>query len=120
MLPEAFAELEPLAESGWCLATEAERVAKRHASTEQELRHFYDLMVPRLEAVIAYLDAFQLDKFPEAEKQLMSLLLSMAEVTFAVEKFDADESTYEGLPANRFVPVHDIPAGGLYTPFEYK
>jgi hypothetical protein len=120
MLPESFADLEPLAESGWCLATEAERVAKRHASTAEELRNFYDLMVPRLETVIAHLDRFELDTFPKAEQQLMHLLLSMAEVTFAVEKFDSDESTYEGLPASRFVPVHDLPAGGLYTPFEYK
>ena len=120
MLPEAFEELESLASAGWCLGTETLRVAKRHSSSPAELRTFYDLMAPRLENVIGHLNQFDLHAFPEPEQHLMNLLLSMAEVTFAVEKFDADESKYEGIPAERFVPVHEHAAGGLHTPFEYK
>lgn len=120
MLPQAFEDLQPLATAGWCLGTETERVEKRHSSSAAELRTFYDLMVPRLESAIEHLNEFDLKDFPEPEQHLMNLLLSMAEVTFAVEKFDADESRYEGLPADRFVPVHEHAAGGLYTPFEYK
>lgn len=120
MLPEAFKDLQTLATAGWCLGSEIERVAKRHSSSPEELRTFYDLMVPRLESVIEHLNRFDLQDFPAPEQHLMNLLLSMAEVTFAVEKFDADESNYDGLPAERFVPVHEHAAGGLYTPFEYK
>ncbi|MEM7543610.1 MAG: hypothetical protein AAF384_18780 [Pseudomonadota bacterium] len=120
MLPAAFADLEPLAAAGWCLGTETARVEKRHQSTRDELQAFYDTFTPRLEDVITYLDDFTLSEMPEPETNLMHLLLSMAEVTFAVEKFGADESTYEGLPAERFVPVYEHPAGGLHTPFEYK
>ena len=37
--------------------TEAERYAKRLASTMDELQAFYDAAFPRLEAAMAYLDA---------------------------------------------------------------
>ena len=47
-LPAEFADLEPFAD--WCLETEAERYAKRLASTMDELQAFYDAAFPRLEA----------------------------------------------------------------------
>ena len=46
VLPEQFADLEPFAD--WCLATEAERYAKRLASSMDELQTFYDAAFPRL------------------------------------------------------------------------
>ena len=45
-LPADFADLEPFAD--WALATEAERYAKRLASTMDELQAFYDSAFPRL------------------------------------------------------------------------
>ena len=61
-LPTEFADLEPFAD--WCLATEAERYAKRLASTMDELQAFYDAAFPRLEAAMAHLDGFALDALP--------------------------------------------------------
>ena len=58
-LPPEFADLEPFAD--WCLATEAERYAKRLASSMDEMQTFYDAAFPRLEAVLAYLDELDLD-----------------------------------------------------------
>ncbi len=120
MLPEAFGGLEPLAADGWCLATEQERVRKRHASSPQALRAFYEAFGPRLEEVIAYLDEGFGETRSTADQNLMWLLLSMAEVTFAVEKFDADESSYRGIAADRFTPVHELADGGLPVPEEYR
>ena len=121
-LPKAFADLEPLAAEGWCLASEQERVHKRHASRPNQLQAFYDCFAPRLEAVVSHLDAQagSPDAFVEPDQNLMYLLLSMAEVSFSVEKFGADESSYEGLDAGRFVPVHELPGGGLPIPDEYR
>ena len=121
-LPDVFAELEPLAAQGWCLATEQERQAKRHASSQAELQAFYEAFAPRLEAVVAHLDAAPGSPrdFAERDQHLMWLLLSMAEVSFAVEKFGADESTYRGIEASRFVPVHELEDGGLPVPNEYR
>ncbi len=121
-LPEAFADLEPLAQAGWCLGSEQERLAKRHASSAAELQTFYDLFAPRLEAVVAHLDAAPGTPrdFGEPDQHLMWLLLAMAEVSFAVEKFGADESDYRGIEADRFVPVHELEAGGLPVPNAYR
>ena len=47
VLPTEFADLEPFAD--WALETEAERYAKRLASSMDELQAFYDAAFPRLE-----------------------------------------------------------------------
>ena len=122
VLPDAFADLEELAAAGWCLGSERERLAKRHASTPDQLRAFYERFAPRLEAVVSYLDATEgaPDALGGADQNLMQLLLSMAEVSFAVEKFGADESSYRGIEAERFVPVHELDDGGLPVPNEYR
>ncbi len=55
VLPPEFADLEPFAD--WCLPTEAERYAKRLASSMEEMQAFYDAAFPRLDQMTAYLDA---------------------------------------------------------------
>ena len=57
-LPPEFADLEPFAD--WALETEAERYAKRLASTMDELQAFYDAAFPRLEDAHGLLDQFDL------------------------------------------------------------
>jgi hypothetical protein len=84
MLPGEFAELERYA-ADWCLATEAERYAKRMASSMEEMRAFYDTITPRAEAAIAFCDTFALDAMPEEALNLMHLLYSMIMVSFPVE-----------------------------------
>ena len=55
-LPPEFADLETF--SDWCLATEAERYAKRLASSMQEMQAFYDAITARAEEAISYCDKF--------------------------------------------------------------
>lgn len=122
MLPEPFRDLEALAAEGWCVPTEQERVARRHASDPAALQAFYNRFAPRLEAVVAYLDGAEgtPNAFAGLDQNLMCLLLSMAEVSFAVEKFGGDESSYRGIDASRFVPVHEIEDAGLPVPEGYR
>ena len=61
-LPPEFADLEPFAD--WCLPTEAERYAKRLASSMDELQAFYDAAFPRLGGVLAYLESSPSTRFP--------------------------------------------------------
>jgi hypothetical protein len=82
-LPAAFADLEPFA--GWCLATEAERYAKRLSSTMDELQAFYDAAFPRLEEAMKYLDQFALDALPDDATHLLWLCYSLVNVSFPVE-----------------------------------
>jgi hypothetical protein len=84
LLPAEFADLERF--SGWILATEPERYAKRLASTMDEMQEFYDVGMARLEEVMVYLDArFPLHDMPEDAKRLMHLMQSVVMVSFPVE-----------------------------------
>jgi hypothetical protein len=82
-LPDAFADLEPFA--GWALETEAERYAKRLASTMDEIQAFYDAAFPRFEAMLASLDALDLHDLPDDARHLLWLCYSLVNASFPVE-----------------------------------
>ena len=82
-LPAEFADLEPF--SHWCLASEAERYAKRLSSSMDEMQAFYDAAYPRLEAAMAYLDALELNDLPDDAGQLLLLCYSLINVSFPIE-----------------------------------
>ena len=83
VLPAEFADLEPFA--GWCLRTEAERYAKRLASSMDEMQTFYDAAFPRLEQILVYLDGLPLDDLPDDARHLLDLSYSLVNVSFPVE-----------------------------------
>ena len=83
VLPTEFADLEPFTE--WCLATEAERYAKRLASTMDELQAFYDAALPRLDAGATYLEQFEMNAMPEDATHLLWLCYSLVNASFPVE-----------------------------------
>jgi hypothetical protein len=83
LLPSDFADLEPFAD--WSLETEAERYAKRLASTMDELQAFYDAAFPRLEDAIEYLDQFDLAALPEDGTRLLWLCYSLVNASFPAE-----------------------------------
>ena len=120
LLPQGFADLEPLAIAGWCLNTEQERTKKRRTSTSEDLQAFYAQVRPRLEKALEYLDQFSLEDMPTKEQNLFNLTLSMTEVAFAVEKYKGNPSGFEAIEASRFVPIHDLPSGAAPKPTLYK
>lgn len=82
-LPSDFADLESFSE--WCLVTEAERYAKRLASTMDDMQAFYDAAFPRLEGMLEYLDRLELDALPDDAGRLLTLCYSLINVSFPVE-----------------------------------
>ena len=79
LLPEPFKDLEDLARV-WSLPTETERSAQRNRSSREQLAALNDSLLPRIEAVFAYLDQFNLDSLPDDAKRLLFLTLSLAEI----------------------------------------
>ena len=79
LLPPGFADLEPLV-AAWSLPTEEQRFAKRAASTMEEIRAFHGAMMPRIQAVLEYLDGLSLDGLPDNARRLLYLALSLAEI----------------------------------------
>ena len=83
IFPDKFAELEAFAD--WSLETEAQRYAKRLASSMDELQAFYDAAFPRLEDAMGYLDALDLNALPEDATRLLWLMYSLINASFPVE-----------------------------------
>ena len=84
LLPSAFAELEPHAQT-WCLGTETERWNARMASSMPEMHEFYAAFFPRLEEAIDYCDKFPLDDLPEDVLNLLHMIYSLIMVAMSVE-----------------------------------
>ena len=104
-LPTPFADLEPFL--AWSLTTEAERQRKRMTSSMAEIQAFYDAILPRMDAIIAYLDQFPLNAMPADAQRLLQLTFSLAEISAAVELFK-QPSVADGYDAARFVPTHNM------------
>ena len=51
----------------------------------EEMQAFYDAAFPRLEAILAYLDSFELDSLPDEARRLLQLSYSLVNVSFPVE-----------------------------------
>jgi hypothetical protein len=82
-LPPDFSNLEPFAD--WVLDTEAERYAKRLASSMDEMQAFYDAAFPRIDDALGYLDGFDLYALPEDAQNLLYLYCSLVNASFPVE-----------------------------------
>jgi hypothetical protein len=81
-----FADLDSVV-AAWGLSTVRQRREKRLRSNYEELKAFHDAMLPRLEAVIAFLDQFPPDGIPEPFLPLSYAALAMCEVDDPVSKW---------------------------------
>ncbi|MGE0826678.1 MAG: hypothetical protein AB7G75_30430 [Candidatus Binatia bacterium] len=100
--PAPFADLEPFVP--WALGTEAERARKRRDSTMVEIQAFYDAILPRMEAILDYLNPLPLENLPADAQGLMNLTLALAEVSTAVELFK-QPLVADGYDPERFIPA---------------
>lgn len=85
ILPHGFDDLVTFADR-WSLGTTNERRRVRHSSSMDEIRAFYDAALPKASIALKYLDEVPNDDaMSEADRNLMNLFLSFAEITTAVE-----------------------------------
>ncbi len=83
-LPPDFADLAPFVKD-WALATERDRYFKLLATPIEELRVFYDALLPRAEAIVTYLSSLPLDDLPADGRVLHELLLTFVETAHPIE-----------------------------------
>lgn len=84
-LPSGFEELTPFLDE-WVLPSTAARMQKRNNSGMADIERFYAAMAPRLEQALAYLNKVPYDEnMSSADRNLLGLCLSLAEVTTSVE-----------------------------------
>lgn len=105
LLPAPFADLDLLAEK-WSLATQQERENRRRASTPTEIRAVYDMLLPRMDTMLNYLNQYTLDNLPEEAKRLMYLTFSLAEVAPYVECYGSNPWVPDSFVDTRLIAVH--------------
>lgn len=107
LLPAGFEILEPFV-STWVLPDAAARMAKRQSSNIEDIRHFYETILPLGEKALAYLREFELGSLPPEGERLLRLMLALAEVAPAVEWY-GDPKVYDGFPISRTRYLRQIP-----------
>ncbi|MBV1960712.1 MAG: hypothetical protein KUG52_01880 [Immundisolibacteraceae bacterium] len=97
-LPEEFSDLEGYVD--WAEPTEAARMARRIGASMEELTDYYSTLLPRMEAIAAYLDQWDLPELPDDAKPLLYLGMMYMEAAVAVELFK-DPDVPESSPAEK-------------------
>lgn len=83
-LPDGFGDLAPLT-AAWCLPDNQARMHAMAAADMADVQALYHAMLPRIEAIAAYLDRFPLDDLPAPEHALLELALTFAELAHVVD-----------------------------------
>jgi hypothetical protein len=104
-LPTPFADLEVFV-ADWSLATQRERERQRAVSTAGELTTLYQVLLPRLDAMLEYLNQYELDKLPADAKRLFYLSLSFAEIAPFVECYKGEPRVPNSFDESRFIAIH--------------
>jgi hypothetical protein len=98
-LPEGFADLQPFVAVWGGLSTPEARYLQRQESRIEDLRAFYDAVVPRFKEALAYLDTFPMDEpLPAPEALLYRVILGLTEVAAAVEVYNQPRVPYVAYP----------------------
>lgn len=98
-LPADFRDLEPFFE--WALESRVGRLSKRVNSPLEKITAFYTAMVPRLDAIVTYLNSRPLGDLKPGEKSLLAMALSLIEISRCVELWQAPD--IPAFAANRLV-----------------
>ena len=101
VFPAEFSDLERFRE--WSVATDAERIEKRGDSSDDELRAFYDAILPRMDDVFQYLNRHPLDRMPPDARRLFDLAISFMEIANTIER--GRSRVAWRFDVSRFVPM---------------
>lgn len=83
-LPAPFAALQPYV-TAWALPDENARFRKRIAASMDELREFYDAILPHMEAVMQHLQGCPVQGLAADDDALLKLALSYTEISRVFE-----------------------------------
>lgn len=99
-LPDGFAALEPYCEK-WCLPDSTSRNQARIQASMEEIRDFYQAMIPVAGRALEHLAGLKLGALDDRQADLLKLLLALAEVGPAVEWF-GQPRVIDGYPESKF------------------
>ncbi|WP_411817209.1 hypothetical protein [Hyphococcus sp. DH-69] len=103
-VPPGFEALQSFAK--WNLMTANERTTARREATKDELRAFYDGVLPHIESILDECDKFELGALPESHRGIFNIALSMAEIAPHIEFYKGDTGVPFAFEEERFIAVH--------------
>src|SRR4051794_8889488 len=101
MLPPAYSDLERFT-SDWLLRNEKDRYDKLLRTDMEDLRAFYDAMLPRMEEIILFLNQHPLDGMPPDVQNLFDLSMTFMESAHPVDLRWKHTDIEDKFPAERF------------------
>lgn len=112
LLPAGFEELIPLSQR-WAGFTEHERNKVRWSASPADFAEFYAMVMPKLDAILAELQACPLDGMDQAHANLFNLAAAFAEASPHEELYGGSPQVPHSFAADRFVPGHgNMPSAG--------
>ena len=99
-LPAQFADLASLTER-WGLSSQQERHQALIGATLDELRPFYEALTGRMDAIVKYLNAFELNAMPQDAQNLFDLALTWAETAHPLDLGWKTTDIEDSFPASR-------------------
>ena len=109
-LPPIFAELAPFV-AHWACPTTNERVRARSVLPQEDIRAFYDAMVPRLDEAIDYIDSVGLHTLTPEAATLTRLVLGLGQASIAIEIHGAPIKPGTVFPHGILVQRGPVPVG---------
>lgn len=109
-LPAGFEDLAPFIEEWAHLDTQELRYLQRQQLPMERLNAYYEVVMPRLDAIFAHLDSFPFgEPLPGPEDLLFRVVMGMTEVSQAVELYG--RPTVPHAPENHRVRVEPLARG---------
>ncbi|MGD9710928.1 MAG: hypothetical protein AB7V46_02530 [Thermomicrobiales bacterium] len=105
ILPANFTDLADMAVR-WGRPTEIERSEIRWNATAQDFATFYEAVMPRLDAIMAYLSGVNLDGMTKEDQGLFDLAAAFAEMAPHHELYSGSAEVPFSFSARRFVASH--------------
>jgi hypothetical protein len=108
-LPAAFSDLEDFLD--WALPSETQRRQKREASSMEEIKEFYDAMLPNVPAVFEHFRAAEAkaggaDNVDAETKRLFELMLAFGDASLSIE-IHKSPILPDGMPGDMWKPEHE-------------
>ena len=110
VLPEEFEALERFV-AKWSANTTDGRIAVRSESTMEEIRAFYDAMVPCAIDAVRFIDRHSIDDLPPDVGRLAQLVLSLPHAATAIEVIGAPRVMTAPYPNTVRVVRGSVPFG---------
>lgn len=98
-LPAQFSDLSRF--GNWAIASRADRFSARFERSMDDIRAFYDAMVPRSDEIMTHLREYSLEDLPQPERNLLWMMLSLVEISRCVELWNGNDMFYYTHPREK-------------------